>query len=108
MAGKEKAHNPVGSHEFANGNFNKPNNSIISGETEVRHMLVDCVPSIRQCMVCNRDYRHPWGWVIVMAAQKLVDLCPKCARAVRYGSPEDKEAFLNSLYERFQDQGRAK
>jgi hypothetical protein len=50
----------------------------------------------RQCL-CGRGYRYAWAWTLVLPARTLVDLCSHCARALRYGSEDERRDIAEML-----------
>lgn len=51
----------------------------------------------RPCPVCARSYRYAWGWLIVLPAARVVDLCAYCSRALRYGSQAERRAIADVI-----------
>jgi hypothetical protein len=54
----------------------------------------------KPCAACLRLYRHPWGWLAIWPARILVDLCPRCAREIRYGTESEQRAVADAVFAR--------
>ena len=51
----------------------------------------------RPCLTCGRSYRYAWGWLMVLPAARVVDLCAYCSRALRYGSQAERLAIADTI-----------
>lgn len=59
--------------------------------------------SEKSCPACLRSYKYPWGWILIWPTRVLVDLCPQCARVLRYGSESERQSLADELTLRFAD-----
>ena len=50
----------------------------------------------RQC-TCGRSYRYPWAWAIVLPERRLIDLCARCSRTLRYGNEAERQDLADRL-----------
>jgi len=50
----------------------------------------------RQCL-CGRTYRVPWAWALILPSRKLIDLCGRCSRELRYGNEHERAAVAQLI-----------
>ncbi len=59
----------------------------------------------RRCPSCGAEYRHPWGWLALWPSLTVIDLCPRCARVLRYGTEAEREQFAQEIAAHFGEEG---
>lgn len=73
--------------------------------TKITNRPVITAPE-RRCF-CGDSYRYPWSWAVLLPGPRIVDLCARCTRRIRYGTEEERRAVVATITTRYNSERRA-